>query len=153
VAHLRRAACFVSLKHGPNKARRAISFCFLYSAPVDDAQVQKFEDEIVRLQEMLEGFKTEDRHVRYVPLVGLALAVPSYFWQPWAPALVMACAFVVMGTWWYLIYGHVNERTFQLEQLRLELAKVGKASMHFANDSSPDPEKIRDSRIKQSRLL
>jgi hypothetical protein len=120
---------------------------------VDDAQIQKFEDEIVRLQEMLDGFKTENRQARYVPLVGLALAIPSYFWKPWAPALVMACAFVMTGTWWYLVYGHVNERTFQLEQLRLELAKVGKASSHAPNASSSEPEKIRDSRVKQSRLL
>jgi hypothetical protein len=128
-------------------------FAFPIVLGVDDAQVQKFEDEIVRLQEMLDGFKTENRHARYVPLVGLAIAIPSYFWKPWAPALVMACAFVMMGTWWYLIYGHVNERTFQLEQLKLELAKVGKAAARSAEASDPEPEKVRDSRVKQSRLL
>jgi hypothetical protein len=91
---------------------------------VDDAQIRKFEEEAERLKEMLASFKDERKQARYVPLVGLALAIPSYFWKPWAPALVLVCAFVMMFTWWYLIFGHVNERTFQLEEIEAEIARA-----------------------------
>jgi hypothetical protein len=90
----------------------------------DDDLIPKYEEEVRRLREMLEEFKRERRQTRWVPLVGAVLSVPTVLWKPWAPLLAFACALVVMGTWRYLIYGHVNERSFQLGLALKELRKL-----------------------------
>lgn len=94
---------------------------------MSDDLIQKYEEEVSRLREMLEDFRKERLQTRWVPLVGAVLSVPTVLWKPWAPLLSFACALVVMGTWRYLIYGHVNERSFQLDRARRELKKLRSA--------------------------
>jgi hypothetical protein len=101
-----------------------------------NAQIARFEEECERLLEMLADFDGERRATRWTPLVGLGLSIPSYWVRPWAPALVLICALVVMGVWRYLIYGHVNERSFQLGKVREELVRLRAGG---AIDAAEDP--------------
>lgn len=115
---------------------------------MNDRQIQMFEEEALRLREMLDGFRQEQKQTYYVPLVGLVLAIPTYFWKPWAPLLVFVCAVVMMGTWWYLIYGHINERTFQLERIDKELERARELAANPAAAQEEAPP--RPVRVKQA---
>jgi hypothetical protein len=119
----------------------------LYTLRVDDRQIAMYEEEAIRLQAMLDGFRNERKQTYYVPLVGAVLAIPAYAWKSWAPALVFGCALVMMVTWWYLIYGHINERSFQLERIGKEIARAREIA---ANPPAPEPPK--PIRVKQARL-
>jgi hypothetical protein len=89
-----------------------------------DAQIARFEEECARLEDMLREFAQERRLTNYVPAIGFVLAAPTYWWRWWAAPLIFVCAIVMAGTWRYLLYGHVNERTFQLEKAREELGRL-----------------------------
>jgi hypothetical protein len=104
------------------------------------AQIVRFEDECLRLEEMLRDFEHEKKSTRWTPLVGVVLAVPSVLLAPWAPYLVLVCAAVVMGVWRYLIFGHVNERTFQLEMAREEVQRLRAGGMLDASQDEMKPE-------------
>jgi hypothetical protein len=121
----------------------------LYTRGVDDRQIAMYEEEAIRLQAMLDSFRDEQKQTYYVPLVGVVLAIPAYMWKPWAPALVLGCALVMMVTWWYLIYGHINERSFQLDRIGKEIARARELA---ANPAAFAPEPQKPVRVKQARL-
>jgi hypothetical protein len=117
---------------------------------VDEQQIAMYEEEVVRLQAMLDGFRAEQKQTYYVPLVGAVLAVPTYAWKHWAPALVFGCAVVMMVTWWYLIYGHINERSFQLERIAKEIARARETAANVVTPAPAAPPK--PVRVKRARL-
>ncbi len=91
----------------------------------EDAEVKKWEAEIVRLGELIEAQRKERRDLRWWPLVGLVIAPPiGWYTKPWVGIVAFALSVVAYCTGHYFTFVHISERTFLLERAHEALEKA-----------------------------
>jgi hypothetical protein len=91
-----------------------------------DERIRKYEGEVARMDEMLAEFEQEKRQAVWSPVVGAVVAIPAYFWRPWAGAFSLFAGVTIMGCWLYLTYGHIVERRYQRTLTLREIATMRK---------------------------
>jgi hypothetical protein len=109
-------------------------------------RIKMYENEVLRMDEMLREFEQEKRQAVWSPLVGAVVAIPAYLWRPWAGAFALFAGVAIMGCWLYLTFGHIIERRYQrkltlheLATLRAQLAQGAEAQAPSAGSSRIQP--------------
>ena len=113
---------------------------------MSDEQIQKYEDELKRLDAAIEQLQRERSQAKYALIVGLPLAAIAFKWKTlvgWVTLITVVTAWCVAP---YLVWVYMEDRRFHRGKVEKELAifrKRAQAKGESATPSSaasPSPE-------------
>ncbi len=90
-----------------------------------EAMLPKYEAEVERLVSQKAQLDVEELRLRWIPLVGLVVAIATgWFMKPIYGLLPFAFGIVITGTGYYLTRVHHTDRDYNIGRARREVARL-----------------------------
>lgn len=86
--------------------------------------VQKYEQELVRLEGLIATLKREEKQLKWYLIAGAVLTPFGFLWRPLAALYIAGMFVTIWGVSLYLNRVHQGERRFNLKRTQDDLAKL-----------------------------
>jgi len=90
--------------------------------------VQKYEQELVRLQGLITTLQREEKQLKWYLIVGGVLTPFGFLWRPLAALYIAGMFITIWAVSLYLNRVHQGERRFNLKRTQDDLAKLRAAT-------------------------
>ena len=106
---------------------------------MSDEQIQKYEDELKRLDAAIEQLHRERSQAKYALIVGLPLAAVAFSWKTlvgWVTLITVVTAWCVAL---YLVWVYMEDRRFHRGKVEKELGTFRKRAAAEKGASATEP--------------
>ena len=86
--------------------------------------VERWRDEVVRLEEMIVSLETQKKNLIWFVKLGPVVALPTALYAWWLPLVVMVFAVTTYFTGQYFSWGHLIDRRQQLQWAQTQLGRA-----------------------------